>query len=252
LQHIVWAIATTRPSSGAVDANLNQHVASGAVLLDLSRTFEENTAGTAVPTGPPGANTYLPPFPTGSTGSNHPFQLPALLPYQKMLMAHAILCGIGFLIVLPIGALIGRWLRLVTNSWFRAHWFFQAVIGLPIIFSGWFLAVGGIAQKEGRHFDDTHKILGLVLIGIYVLQLLLGVHIHLYRIHAGIRPAPIAGTQDPSLPQLVQASNRPFLNYIHAVVGLTIIALSFYQVSERNAPPSPLVDIITSLGASRN
>ncbi|KAG8825761.1 hypothetical protein FRC17_008545 [Serendipita sp. 399] len=228
VQHLIWAIATSRPSTAAIDTSLTQHVSTGTATLHLNRTFSDSTLA-PVPTGPPGsAATYLPPFPTQSSGQSLPeFQLPPLLPYQKMLMGHAILSGVGFLIVLPIGALIGRWVRNFTTTWFKGHWFFQAVLGIPIIWSGWFLAVAGIISKEGRHFDDTHKVLGLVLIGAYTLQLLLGVHIHFFKPRR--RPLPPA-TMNQNVAQLMTTSHRPLLNYVHAVVGLSIIALSFYQV----------------------
>lgn len=233
MQRLIWAIATTRPPSGAVDAQLTQHIASGAVSLDLTRTFSDNTLGTAVPTGPPGDNTYLPPFPTQASGS-HGFQLPPLLPYQKMLQAHAILCGIGFLIVLPTGALVARWGRPFTNSWFTSHWVIQFLIGLPIIVSGWFLGVAGVITKEGRHFDDRHKILGLALLGAYILQLMLGAHIHFFKPKGGRQPRPLPVDGKPAnVVQLVSASGRPFLNYIHPILGLTIIAFAFWQVSVR-------------------
>jgi Eukaryotic cytochrome b561 len=205
-----------------------QHIASGAISLDLSRTFTDNTVGTANPTGE-----YLPPFPTSTSGSNYPvFQLPPLLPYQTMLMAHAILCGVGFLIILPTGALIARWGRVFTNSWFRAHWIFQAVFGIPIITAGWFLAVAGVVTQEGRHFDDTHKVIGLALFGAYILQLLLGVHIHFFKPPASTRARPLpGGTGKASLVQMISTSPRPPLNYVHAVLGLSILTLAFYQVT---------------------
>lgn len=203
--------------------------------LDLSRTFTENTIATAVPTGPPGDNPYLPPFPTQSSGGTLPgFTLPALLPYQKMLMAHAILCSIGFLVILPTGVLIARWGRLTTDSWFKFHWIFQAVLAIPVIATGWFLAVAGIIEKEGTHFDDSHKIVGLVLIGAYALQLLLGIHIHVFKPKGGRQPRPIplsAVGKGHNVFQLIVTSGRPILNYTHAILGLTIISLSFYQVS---------------------
>ena len=230
LQNLIWAIATVRPSSSAVDATLTQHIASGAIQLDLSRTFTDNTAG---PTGL-GYNTYLPPFPTQASGGGYPvFELPPLLLYQKLLMAHAILCGTGFLIILPTGVLIARWGRLFTNSWFKAHWTFQAIFGIPIIATGWSLAVAGVIVKEGRHFDDTHKILGLALFGAYVLQLLLGIHIHLFKPRNSVRARPIpGGTGKSSFTTMIATSSRPPLNYLHAVLGLSIISLAFYQVYE--------------------
>jgi hypothetical protein len=238
VQQLIWAIATTRPPSAAVDAQLTQHIASGAISLDLSRTFSDSTLGTAIPTEPPGDNSYLPPFPTQTSGSSsHGFELPPLLPYQKMLQAHAILCGLGFLVVLPTGALLARWGRTFTNSWFQFHWIVQAVVGIPIIVSGWSLAVAGVITKEGTHFDDTHKIIGLSLLGAYILQLMLGIHIHFFKPKGGFRPKPIpAGGKAPNIAQSLAASNRPFLNYVHPFLGITIISLAFYQVTICRCP----------------
>jgi hypothetical protein len=189
--------------------------------------------GTAAPTGT-GDNPYLPPFPTQQSGNDLPqFQLPALLPYQNMFMAHAILCSIGFLVILPAGILIARWARMANDSWFKIHWTFQAVFAIPVIASGWFLAVAGIIKKEGRHFDDSHKVIGLVLIGAYALQLLLGLHIHIFKPKGWRQPRPIplsAVGKRSNVFQLILTSSRPLQNYSHAILGLTIIGLSFYQV----------------------
>lgn len=207
-----------------------KHLASGAFLLDISGNFSDSSGGTAAPTGT-GAS---PPWSTRPPGSDLPqFRFPALLPYQKMLMAHAILSGIGFLVILPTGILVARWGRLVTDSWFKIHWTFQAVLAIPVIASGWFLAVAGIVKKEGRHFDDTHKVIGLVLIGAYALQLLLGIHIHIFKPKGGRQPRPIplsAVGKRSNVFQLIVTSGRPLQNYSHAIIGLAIIALSFYQV----------------------
>lgn len=44
------------------------------------------------------------------------------LSYEKKIVAHAFFAGFGFLILLPIGALVARWLRMVLPSrWFRMH-----------------------------------------------------------------------------------------------------------------------------------
>ena len=73
-------------------------------------------------------------------------------------MIHALLCSIGFLFVLPVGALLARWLRKFNPHWFRAHWITQLVLGGPTIVAGWALAVIAVTQKNGAHFDDTHKV----------------------------------------------------------------------------------------------
>jgi hypothetical protein len=75
-----------------------------------------------------------------------------------MLVAHAVLCSIGFLLVLPVGALVARWLRTFNSYWFKAHWITQLMLGGPIIATGWGLAVAAVVKKNGTHFDDTHKV----------------------------------------------------------------------------------------------
>jgi len=71
---------------------------------------------------------------------------------------HAVLCSIGFLFVLPVGALVARWLRTFNRHWFKAHWIIQLILGGSFILPGWGLAVAAVVQKNGAHFDDTHKV----------------------------------------------------------------------------------------------
>ena len=60
--------------------------------------------------------------------------------------------------VLPVGALVARWLRTVNRHWFKVHWITQLMLGGPTIVAGWALAVTAVVQKNGAHFDDTHKV----------------------------------------------------------------------------------------------
>lgn len=241
LQHLVWAIATVRPSSGAVDATLTQHIASGGITLDLSQEFTATEIPGSVPTSPPGGTSYQPPSATQTGyGNDLPaFELPPLLPYQKMLMAYAVLCGVGFLIVLPAGALIARWARTYTASWFKIHWMIQAGLGIPIIASGWALSVAGVHKKQGIHFNDTHKVAGLVIFGAYTLQLLLGVHIHIFKPKTKVPPRtiPLSAVTGPkaghAFTQLLLSSTRPIPNYVHAILGISIIGFSFWNVCSR-------------------
>ena len=73
-------------------------------------------------------------------------------------MIHAVLCSLGFLLVLPVGALVARWLRTFSRHWFKAHWITQVVLAGSIIVAGWGTAVAAVIQKNGAHFDDTHKV----------------------------------------------------------------------------------------------
>ncbi|KAJ3007019.1 hypothetical protein NUW54_g3716 [Trametes sanguinea] len=52
-----------------------------------------------------------------------------LFPFEKYIIAHAIFCVIGFLGFLPLGALLARYTRTYTPSWFTAHWICQLALG---------------------------------------------------------------------------------------------------------------------------
>ena len=80
----------------------------------------------------------------------------------------------------------------------------------PIIIAG--VALGINATPDGTHQMDTHKMLGAALLGLYIVQVAFGALIHFVK-SANHR-----------------TSKRPVHNYGHAILGLFIIALAFYQV----------------------
>lgn len=77
---------------------------------------------------------------------------------DRMVIAHGILCLIGFLFFLPLGALIARYFRTSTNAWFKAHQIIQSFLAGPIVIVGWALGVAVIADGGGPHFDSTHTV----------------------------------------------------------------------------------------------
>jgi hypothetical protein len=48
----------------------------------------------------------------------------------RYLIAHAVLVSVAFLILLPLGALLPRYLRTVTPRWVRLHWWMQFGLGM--------------------------------------------------------------------------------------------------------------------------
>jgi len=131
---------------------------------------------------------------------------------EEKLKKHAILSSVGFLIVLPLGALIARYLRTFTKSWFYAHAIIQFFIAGPIIYAGW--SYGHSATGElftGGNWHDRHKRIGLALLLLYLVQLTGGLIIHFFK-----------------MPNF-RGGRRPPQNYFHAILGLTIIGLAFYQ-----------------------
>jgi len=192
LQDVIWAFGTTAPSSPSPDFALQQHLASGTFQLDLTKTFTPGLGyGSAGPS---------------STSSGIP-----LLYYQKLIVAHAILCVIGFLAVLPAGALLARYLRTRSPAWFKGHEVLQAFIAGPIIITGVSLGIQAVHEARSSHVDDTHKRWGIAIFTLYFVQLILGYVIHWVKPKGGFR-------------------SRPPQNYMHAVLGLLLVALAFYQV----------------------
>ncbi|CAL1705877.1 unnamed protein product [Somion occarium] len=208
---IIWAFSTNNPGDSAEGAQLVQHLNSGPTSLNLANTI---SASSRDPTNPISTLSGGSSSGSGSgsgTGSGS-VSIP-LQSYQKMLVAHGLLSTIGFLIILPIGALLARYLRTFSNTWFRGHWIIQLALGGPIIIAGVALGFAGVHQSGAPHVADDHKRWGIAIFVLYFGQIALGTAIHY------IKPR-----------SFVVNKRRPLQNYFHAVLGLLIIALAFYQV----------------------
>jgi len=193
-QSLIYAVGTINPDSSSVSATLIQHTDFGAIQLDLTS-----------PVSSDGSSSY----PT--SGSSGVVGIP-LQPYQQMIIAHAIFCTLGFLLFLPAGALLARYLRtfIPGHVWFKGHAVLQLFIAGPIIFIGVILGVAAVANAGAMHLDDDHKRWGIGIFVLYLVQCMLGAFIHYVKKKDRIR--------------------RPPQNYFHAVVGLLVIALALYQV----------------------
>ena len=99
----------------------------------------------------------------------------------------------------------------------------------PIIVAGASLGIAAVEKAGSQHLNDTHKVrilssiafplrldyviiqkYGVAIFILYLVQLMLGAIIH------WIKPKG--------------RRRRPLQNYLHAIIGLLLIALAFYQV----------------------
>ncbi|KAF8507478.1 hypothetical protein BU17DRAFT_100499 [Hysterangium stoloniferum] len=132
-----------------------------------------------------------------------------LLSYQKTIIAHAVVVTFGFLFLLPAGVLLARYTRTYYPRWFTAHWVIQAGIAGPFIVVGCVLGYVAVNQ-QGSDVSSPHKRIGTILLALYLCQCVLGAFIHFVKIRFRF--------------------GRPPQNYFHAIFGLVILALAFYQV----------------------
>ncbi|KAJ7137463.1 hypothetical protein C8R43DRAFT_1238948 [Mycena crocata] len=148
--------------------------------------------------------------------------------YKSLVIAHGILCVIGFAVLLPGGAILARYLRTFRPWWYTGHWVAQLGIAGPIVIIG--VVLGFLAADEyGEIGKDDHKTWGVVILALYVLQCGLGAIIHYFK------------------PK--NARRRPPQNYLHAVLGLVILALGMYQIRTGYADEWPK---LTPLGRLPN
>ncbi|KAG5342980.1 hypothetical protein C0989_005929 [Termitomyces sp. Mn162] len=101
------------PGSSDPGATLRQHFEFKMVTLDLTKgssttPTSDSSAASPTKTSPAGHRT------------NPADDIP-LLQYQRMIVAHGIFLTVAFLLLLPGGALLARYLRTFTPTWFLGH-----------------------------------------------------------------------------------------------------------------------------------
>ncbi|KAF9258845.1 hypothetical protein L218DRAFT_708508 [Marasmius fiardii PR-910] len=194
---IIYAYSATNPGSSSADATIRIHTVEGSTQLDL-------VSGTTAST-------------TGRTR------------HEKLFLAHGVVSVLGTLVFFPLGALIARYLRTFTVAWFPSHWAVQlsgeelftedltrSVLtkdamakGTVFLIVGFALGIQGVTEMGGSHFSGTHQRIGITVFVLAILQCVLGWFIHKFKIGKPFQ--------------------RPPQNYVHAILGLLILALSFYQ-----------------------
>lgn len=96
--------------------------------------------------------------------------------YAALVVLHALLLGVAFVIVFPIGV-IG--LRMRWKVAFSIHWILQLVASAAS-FVGLALAIAlSIIGVEYNAFNETHQVLGFLIIGLLSTQILAGIWHHI-------------------------------------------------------------------------
>ncbi|KAI5822612.1 hypothetical protein K523DRAFT_256669 [Schizophyllum commune Tattone D] len=127
---------------------------------------------------------------------------------SRLLALHGALMTLAFGILFPMGALVARLTRTSTRSWIVAHKALQMYAGAPAVVLGLTAAIGGVGGRGARHIHDSHQVVGVLLVTLYVVQVGLGVYIH-------GRPKVVA---------------HPVRNIAHVALGLGVVGLGLAQV----------------------
>jgi len=152
---------------------------------------------------------------SGAPGESKYLMLPTWL------IIHIVCMVLGWLILLPMGitiAAVGRNLNIVDKcgGWFKCHWILNS--------SGLFIAfVGALAAMTSlpTHFDSVHKIIGLIVMILAILQPL----------NAFVRPSHGEKTQKRALWEMLHKNVGRLLGigaFINIILG-TVVVRSKYQ-----------------------
>ncbi|KAF9050674.1 CBD9-like protein [Hymenopellis radicata] len=183
---LLWAYSKTRPDSDDPEATILGHYVAGFLNLNFSDTTAEPM--------------YMPT--TSKAAASH----------KRIVIAHGALLSIGFLIVLPAGALVARFARSFTTRWFMVHYCLNYIIALPIIVVGWVLGPVAVIDAQASHFMDAHQICGGIMLLLYILQILLGKYIHARKVGEAPQKA------------------HPPSNILHASFGIVLLLLAYLQI----------------------
>lgn len=218
---------------------IEQHLDAGQFSLDLTKSIDSPSTTSSTPSLSSTISTSptRSPTPQPSLHKEGPFRDP-------ILGAHIVLSFIGFMVLLPAAALIARWGRTRSAVWFKAHWLITVVFGIPTIVIGWVLGPLSMSRRGRAHIVNEHQVIapccpsvvlvtkgpclqigGVILFGLYILQISLGTHIHLRR------------------PK--QGNIHPPRNVVHVVLGLFLLGFSMFQVSVLLASVSNITNFET-------
>jgi hypothetical protein len=79
---------------------------------------------------------------------------------ENLIRLHAFLVSFGFLVLLPLGALVARYSRVLKVAWFPYHWKINFYIAGPIVTAGVLLGPIIVFSKSTYriHFANGHEV----------------------------------------------------------------------------------------------
>ncbi|CZS90816.1 related to cellobiose dehydrogenase [Rhynchosporium agropyri] len=193
----IWSYKTGEPiSSDSTTINLAQHSRYGVTTFNLQQAAGGNsvnpfaaTVAAITPNTGTNTNTGSTQTPSGSTTGATGSELGGIEStpkFNRILIAHAIIGPIAFVIFYPLGAMTIRLLSFKGLVWMHAGWMvFTYLLVLISMGLGVWLAV------NTKQLDTAHAIIGLVVVGSLLLQPITGLLHHLKYKKVG---RPNAGT----------------------------------------------------------
>ncbi|KAH9925866.1 uncharacterized protein BXZ73DRAFT_91003 [Epithele typhae] len=136
-----------------------------------------------------------------------------LTPFEVKARNHAHIMFFAYLVGLPLGVCLARYLRTFMHGWLLPHALVNGLFVGPLVIAGYALGFQTTTAAGLPHFTDPHQKIGLALFVMYLIQVLLGVFIHWVKIPAYWKP---------------MLGHRP-QNFVHIALGLSILALASYQ-----------------------
>ncbi|KAJ9635652.1 hypothetical protein H2204_005612 [Knufia peltigerae] len=176
----IWAIGPGDPvTSNSQDADINKHSHYGVFFTDMTKSV---TTGSNIPLISGRSNIHA----RAQPGYTH-----------DLVVLHAVLLGLAFVIAFPLGTLALR----VFRS-FKIHWIAQ-IISLAASVIGFVVAIAlSILGIEWEHFSAAHQIIGILVVALALGQGLLGYWHHM---------------------QYKKLGKRTFVSYVHIVLGRGVI-----------------------------
>jgi len=196
-QFIYAFSSNTVKSSDPTTTALVQHDNFGSFGADLTSSAGLDVNGQVNQNAPP------------VTGSSSKKVSVPLSRFDQLIILHAIMAGMAWMVISPTAVLMGRLGRHLGKTWFKIHWMFQVLLTSVLTIAAIILAIAAV-NINGGFTASYHTVMGFVVFFLMLCQMGLGQYIHKKLDSNRIK--------------------RPIRNISHICLGLTISLLAYIQV----------------------